>query len=576
MRSLLVYLKPYWKQALIAPLLMILEVAMDLMQPRMMQRIVDEGIRFGNQKLVLETGLIMLVFALLGAVGGIGCTVFAVRAAFYFGTDLRSSVYRKIQTLSFGNLDQLGTGQLVTRLTNDVTQVQEVVLIALRILVRVPLIMVGSLVMAFLTNPQLALMALPLIPPLAIMLWFVIRRAYPLYLRVQNALDRVNTIIQENLAGVRVIKAFVREEHEKQRFGEANTEMTTHSIQAMQLTAITGPVLLLLMNVCIAGIIWFGGTAVNQGTLTVGEIIAMITYLTQMLSSVLMVSMLLIRLSRAQASTERISEVLNSVPDVRDCPDALQEFHPQGRVAFENVTFGYGEPVLKEVSFVAEPGQTIAILGTTGSGKTSLVHLIPRFYDVTAGRVTIDGIDVRDIAQVALRAHIGIALQEAVLFSGTITENIRQGNLNAADDTVKAAARAAQADEFIADLPEAYATRLGQRGVNLSGGQKQRMSIARALIRKPTILILDDSTSAVDVETESSIQDALATLMKGRTSFVVAQRISTVLNADKILVLDDGRLVAEGTHQSLIRSSPIYCQIYESQLGEPDHVAGTS
>ncbi len=576
MRSLLVYLKPYWKQALIAPLLMILEVAMDLMQPRMMQRIVDEGIRFGNQKLVLETGLIMLVFALLGAVGGIGCTVFAVRAAFYFGTDLRSSVYRKIQTLSFGNLDQLGTGQLVTRLTNDVTQVQEVVLIALRILVRVPLIMVGSLVMAFLTNPQLALMALPLIPPLAIMLWFVIRRAYPLYLRVQNALDRVNTIIQENLAGVRVIKAFVREEHEKQRFGEANTEMTTHSIQAMQLTAITGPVLLLLMNVCIAGIIWFGGTAVNQGTLTVGEIIAMITYLTQMLSSVLMVSMLLIRLSRAQASTERISEVLNSVPDVRDCPDALQEFHPQGRVAFENVTFGYGEPVLKEVSFVAEPGQTIAILGTTGSGKTSLVHLIPRFYDVTAGRVTIDGIDVRDIAQVALRAHIGIALQEAVLFSGTITENIRQGNLNAADDTVKAAARAAQADEFIADLPEAYATRLGQRGVNLSGGQKQRMSIARALIRKPTILILDDSTSAVDVETESSIQDALATLMKGRTSFVVAQRISTVLNADKILVLDDGRLVAEGTHQSLIHSSPIYCQIYESQLGEPDHVAGTS
>jgi len=294
-----------------------------------------------------------------------------------------------------------------------------------------------------------------------------------------------------------------------------------------------------------------------------------------MLSSVLMVSMLMIRLSRAQASTERVNEVLNSIPDVQDRPDALQEFNPQGRVAFENVTFGYGEPVLKEVSFVAEPGQTVAILGTTGSGKTSLIHLIPRFYDVTSGRVTIDGIDVRDIAQAALRAHIGIALQEAVLFSGTITENIRQGNLKADDDAVKVAAQAAQADEFITNLPEAYATQIGQRGVNLSGGQKQRMSIARALIRKPTILILDDSTSAVDVETEVTIQDALAILMEGRTSFVVAQRISTVLKADKILVLDDGRLVAEGTHQSLINSSPIYRQIYDSQLGEPDYVAGT-
>ncbi len=575
MKSLLVYLKPYWKQALIAPLLMIVEVAMDLMQPRMMQRIVDDGIRSGNQKLVLETGLIMLIFALIGAVGGIGCTVFAVRAAFSFGTDLRSSVYRKMQTLSFGNLDQLGTGQLVTRLTNDVTQIQEVVLIGLRILVRIPLIMLGSLLMAFLTSPRLALMALPLLPPLALMLWFVVRRASPLYRRVQDALDRLNTVIQENLAGVRVIKAFVREEHEKGRFRDANVDMTAQSIQAMQLTAITGPVLLLLMNVCIAGIIWFGGIAANTGTLTVGEIIAVITYLTQMLSSVLMVSMLMIRLSRAQASTERVNEILNSIPDIQDRPNALQEFNPRGRVAFENVTFGYGEPVLKEVSFVAEPGQTVAILGTTGSGKTSLIHLIPRFYDVTEGRVTIDGVDVRDISHSALRAHIGIALQEAVLFSGTITENIRQGNLKADDDTVKDAAQAAQADEFITNLPEAYATQLGQRGVNLSGGQKQRMSIARALIRKPTILILDDSTSAVDVETEVSIQDALATLMDGRTSFVVAQRISTVLNADKILVLDDGRLVAEGTHQSLIHSSPIYRQIYDSQLGEPDHVAGT-
>ncbi len=576
MGMLLVYLKPYWKPALIAPVLMILEVAMDLMQPRMMQRIVDEGIRSGDQQLVLETGLLMIIFALLGAVGGIGCTVFAVRAAFNFGADLRNSVYRKIQAFSFGNLDELGTGQLVTRLTNDVTQTQELVLMALRILIRAPLITVGSLVMAFLTNPQLALTALPLIPPLLILLWIVIRRAQPLYLRVQRALDRVNTILQENLAGARVVKAFVREEHEKGRFAEANQDLTAQSIRAMQLTAIPGPVLLLLLNIGIALLVWFGGVSVNEGILTVGEIIAVITYLTQMLSSLLMVSMLLIRVSRAQASAERISEVLNSVAQIQDRPEALQEFHPQGRVAFENVTFGYGEPVLRNVSFVAEPGQTVAILGTTGSGKTSLIHLIPRFYDVSAGRVTIDGVDVRDICQAALRANIGIALQEAVLFSGTIEDNIRRGNLQAGEDEVKYAARAAQADAFVNGLPERYETALGQRGVNLSGGQKQRLAIARALVRKPTILILDDSTSAVDVETESLIQAELATLMQGRTSFVVAQRISTVLNADKILVLEDGRLVAEGTHRGLINTSPIYRQIYESQLGEPGHVASAS
>ncbi len=573
MRSLLIYLKPYWKQALIAPLLMVLEVTMDLLQPHMMQRIVDDGIRVGNQPLVFETGLVMLIFALLGAVGGIGCTIFAVRAAFNFGADLRSSLYRKIQSFSFGNLDQLGTGQLITNLTNDVSQVQDTVLIALRILVRVPLIMVGSLVMAYLTSPQLTLIALPLLVPLALLLWWIIRRAQPLYRRLQDALDRVNTVLQENLAGVRVIKAFVREEHEKERFGAANTNMTTSSIHAMQMTAITGPVLLLLLNIGTAGVLWFGGVQVSQNAITIGEIIAMITYLTQMLSSMLMVSNLIIRLSRAFASTERIVEVLNTVPTVQDRPQAQQTFQPQGRVAFEHVTFGYGEPVLKDVSFVAEPGQTVAILGTTGSGKTSLVHLIPRFYDVTDGRVTIDGIDVRDIRQDVLRARIGIALQEAVLFSGSIAENIRQGALQADNQAVQAAAQAAQAHDFIRNLPEEYATYLGQRGINLSGGQKQRTAIARALVRQPTILILDDSTSAVDVETETRIQAALVELMRGRTSFIVAQRISTVLNADKILVLDDGRLVAEGTHHTLIQSSPIYRQIYESQLGDPSHVA---
>ncbi len=541
MRHLLVYLKPYWKTALIAPLLMILEVTMDLLQPRMMQRIVDDGIQLGNQSLVLQTGLIMVCFALLGAVGGIGCTIFAVRAAVNTGTDLRSTIYRKIQTFSFGNLDRIGTGQLVTRLTSDVTAVQDVILISLRILVRAPLIGVGSLVMAFLTSPRLALVSVPLIPPLLLLLWFIIHKAHPLYTKVQASLDRVNTVIQESLAGVRVIKAFVREEHEEERFGAANVGLTTDSINAMQLTAITSPVTLLLLNFGIAGIIWFGGVNVQQGSVSVGEIIALITYLTQMLSTLVTVSMLLMRISRAQASADRLVEVLNSVPEVRDRPDAISDFQAQGLVAFENVTFGYGAPVLKDISFVAEPGQTVAILGTTGSGKTSLVHLIPRFYDVTAGRVTIDGIDVRDLTQAALRANIGISLQEAVLFSGTITENIRQGRADAQPTEIEAAARAAQAQSFISGLPEGYDTKVGQRGVNLSGGQKQRLAIARALVRQPTILILDDSTSAVDMETENLLQQELSVIMKGRTSFVVAQRISTVLNADKILVLDNGR-----------------------------------
>lgn len=573
MKQLLSHIRPYWKAAVIAPLLMILEVTMDLMQPRMMQRIVDEGIRQGNQSLVLQTGVIMIVFALFGAAGGIGCTIFAVRAAFNTGADLRSSVYRKISSLSFGNLDNLGTGQLVTRLTNDVTQVQEVLFIGLRVLVRVPLIGMGSLIMAFLTSPQLALIALPLTIPVLIMLWIIIRRAHPLYTKVQHSLDRVNTVIQENLAGVRVLKAFVREEHEKERFSEANSALVVDSIRAMNLTSVTNPVMLLLLNTGTAAVIWFGGIGANKGNISVGEIIAVITYLSQMLSTLVTVSMLLMRISRAQASADRIIEVLNSVPEILDRPDAIQEFQPKGRVAFENVTFSYGEPVLKDISFVAEPGQTVAILGSTGSGKTSLVHLIPRFYDVDSGAIKIDGIDVRDISQQALRQQISVSLQEAILFSGSITENIKQGNPLANTSSIQKAASIAQAQEFIDTLPEGYETQIGQRGVNLSGGQKQRLAIARAVVRQPRILILDDSTSAVDMETESKLQQALGETARQCTSFVVAQRISTVLTADKILVLENGELVAEGTHNELIQSSTAYRQIYESQLGEPEDVA---
>jgi ATP-binding cassette subfamily B protein len=377
--------------------------------------------------------------------------------------------------------------------------------------------------------------------------------------------------MQENLAGVRVVKAFVRDQHEIKRFRATNEGLMEQTVRAARTVAVAMPFMMLAVNLGVVGAIWFGGLQVTYGTMQMGQIIAFVNYLMRTLMSLMMVSMLVMMTARAQASAERIQEVLDSVPRIESRPDAVAAFVPRGRVAFENVAFSYdgngGAPVLRDINFVAEPGQTVAILGATGSGKSSLIHLIPRFYDVTGGRVTIDGVDVRDIEKGVLRRNVGIALQETVLFTGTIRDNIRYGRPDATDEEVIAAARVAQAHEFISEFPDGYDTVLGQRGVNLSGGQKQRIAIARALLIQPAVLILDDSTSSVDVETEARIQDALEDVMKGRTSFVIAQRISTVLNADKILVLDDGQIAAEGTHRELLASSPIYREIYESQLG---------
>jgi ATP-binding cassette, subfamily B, multidrug efflux pump len=563
------YIKPYRRDAIIAPLLMVLEVSMDLTLPFLMERMIDVGIAQQNLQVVMRTGLIMAVCACIGAVGGIGCTIFAVRVAMSYGADVRSSLFRKVHSLSFGNFDRLGTGNLITRLTNDVTQLQDAVLMSLRILVRSPALVVGSLVMAVITSPRLAPLLVVLVPLLSVILVIVIRKSWPLFSIVQSKLDRMNTTLQENLAGVRVVKAFVRGPYEQQRFGAANEEYRASSVAAMQVSASVGPIMMLLLNFGIAAAIWFGGVQVDRGTMTVGEIVAFTNYLRYLLFSLMMVSMLLVQLSRAGASAHRVVEVLNSRADVAD--PAPEEAAPvrMGPIAFENVSLSYdgGEPVLQDLSFVAQPGQTVAILGATGSGKSSLVSLIPRFYDVTAGRVTIGGVDVRDLSQAELRRCFGIALQDTILFSGAIADNIRQGKPDADADALDAAAVAAQAAEFISALPEGYETQLGERGVNLSGGQKQRVAIARALVRQPDILILDDSTSAVDVETEARIQASLDKLMAGRTSFVVAQRISTVLRADKILVLDDGKKVAEGTHAELLACSPIYREIYESQLG---------
>lgn len=570
-RKLLKYLKSYWHWAILAPLLMVLEVAMDLMQPRLIQRIVDQGIAQHNMSIVINTGLTMMGLAFIGAIGGIGCTVFSELAAQGFGADLRSALFRKVQTLSFANLDELETGALITRLTNDVTHMQEVVSMMLRIMIRAPMMLIGSLVLAIMTSPRLALLIAVLGPMvLAIIVW-VIRRAYPLFSAVQRRLDELNTVLQENLAGVRVVKAFVRGAHEIARFMGVNTRLTEQTVRAVRIVAVNGPAMMFLLNMGVVGALWFGGSAIKVGTMQVGQLIAFINYLTRTLMSLNMVSMIVVRFAHAQASADRIEEVMVSEPTVQDKPNAQPAQLSHGRVAFENVSFSYdghsSAPVLKDVSFVAEPGQTVAILGATGSGKSSLIHLIPRFYDVTAGRVTVDGADVRDVQQSTLRRHIGVALQEPVLFSGTIRDNIRYGRPEATDEEVIAVAKAAQAHDFIMSFPAGYDTVVGQRGVNLSGGQKQRIAIARALITQPAVLILDDSTSSVDVETETKIQEALDKVKQNRTCFVVAQRISTVLTADKILVLDNGQIAAEGTHRELLSSSSIYREIYESQLG---------
>ncbi|MEZ4640861.1 MAG: ABC transporter ATP-binding protein [Caldilineaceae bacterium] len=569
-RKLARFLRPYWLWSILAPLFMVLEVAMDLMQPRLIQHIIDQGIAQSDMDVVLHTGLFMAVVAAFGLIGGMGCTVYAIRAGQAFGADVRGALFRKVQSLSFGNLDTLETGKLITRLTNDVTQVTEVVMMLLRVMVRVPLLLIGSLIMAAVTSPRLTLLFVVLIPVVLLFLSWIVNRAFPMFGKVQQRLDVLNTVMQENLSGVRVVKAFVRARHEIGRFHRSNDNLMNQNIDAVRTVATAMPAMMLILNIGAVAALWIGGVQVKAGNMQVGQIIAFINYLTQTLMSLMMVSMLTMRISRAEASAVRINEVFDSEPTVQNKPDARRDFEGRGSVVFEDVTFGYDAeedlPVLRNVSFHAQPGETVALLGATGSGKSSLVNLLPRFYDVDSGRVLINGVDVRDVDEQTLRRHIGMALQESVLFSGTIRDNIRYGRPDATEDDVIAAAKLAQAHDFITGFPEGYDSLVGQRGVNLSGGQKQRIAIARALLVDPDLLILDDSTSAVDVETEARIQDALAEVRRGRTNFVVAQRISTVLGADRILVLDDGQIVAEGAHADLLASSEIYREIYESQM----------
>jgi len=572
------FVKPYGRLVVLGLLLLAVVVAVDLALPRLMQELINTGIRQRDMGAILNISLIMVGFTLVSTTGTVGSMIFAARVSQMAATDLRRELFVHIQSFSFANLDRLQTGQLVTRLTSDISQVAQLIWTTMRSFVRAPLMVAGSLILVFLTNWQLGLLMLVLMPITIVIFMFYASKAQPLFMQVQRKLDRLNTILQENLAGVRVVKAFARAGHENRRFDTANVDLMGRTIRVERMLAVLSPTLRLLVNLGLVAVVWFGGAQVVKGDLSVGEIVALSNYVWWVVWPLAMLSLSVGFVSSADASTQRIFEVLDSQPEVAD--EARAEPLPavKGRVALEDVVFTYSKhdenPVLEGINLVVEPGETVALVGATGAGKSTLINLVPRFYDVSKGRVTLDGVDVRDITLDSLRAQVGAVLQETVLFTGTVSDNIRYGRPDASDEEVVAAAQAAQAHDFIVSFPAGYDTPIGQRGVNLSGGQKQRIAIARALLARPRVLIMDDSTSSVDVETESKILSALDRFMANHTRLVVAQRLSTIMNADKIVVLDRGRIAASGTHGELLTSSPIYREIYQSQLG--NHEGETS
>ncbi|MCM3174317.1 ABC transporter ATP-binding protein [Paenibacillus sp. MER 99-2] len=579
MWSLKRFLTPYKSAAILAPLLMVLEVAMDLLQPKLMSSIVDDGVLAGDLSHIIRTGLFMLLFALIGWVGGAGCTLFSSKAAVGYGTDLRQELFDHIQTFSFRNLDTFREGSLITRLTSDITQMQTFVQMLLRMFIRSPMLIIGSVIMAFTISVKLAFILILTMPVLFILLYVLIRASYPLFASVQDKLDKVNAVLQENLAGIRVVKAFARANLERLRFKQSNQDYTETAVKAWRIVTLNAPVLSLMLNATIVAVLWFGGYQVVGGSIAAGDLIAFINYVTVVLSSLTSIGMMMMSFSRAKVSAARINEVLHTQPDIQSGSSIVSEGKTlsgmnrssSGQVEFRDVSFRYdGEPALTGITFTAKPGEKVALLGSTGSGKTSLVQLIPRLYDASQGEVLVNGVNVKQWDLHDLRSCVSIVLQESILFSGSIRDNIGYGKPNATEEEIRQAAQAAAAHEFIMNLKDGYDTELGQRGVNLSGGQKQRISIARALLMQPEVLILDDSTSAVDLRTEASIQKALHTLMKDSTTILIAQRISSVQDADCIYVLEEGRIVASGTHDQLMAHSPLYQSIYDSQQRKED------
>ena len=564
------YVKPYWSAFIFGPLLMLTEVLGEIMLPKLMSLIINNGVANRDLSYIITVGVLMILATLVMAIGGIGGAYFSAKASINFTGDLREDLFAKVQAFSFKNIDTYSTGSLVTRLTNDIQQIQNVMMMALRMMLRAPGLLVGALIMAFLMNARLAVIILIVIPLLTLAIAIILKTAFPRFTTMQKKLDRLNSGIQEALTNVRVIKSFVREDYEEEKFKDMNLDLKKSSLRAMNIVIATMPVMMLAMNITTLAVVWYGGNIIIAGVMQVGDLTAFTTYIVQILMSLMMLSMVFLQSSRAMASVKRINEVMDTEIDLTDEHATRKDLKvTEGRVEFKNVSFSYendsDEKVLEHINFTAKPGQTIGIIGATGSGKTTLVQMIPRLYDATEGQVLVDGVDVREYSLEHLREGVGMVLQKNVLFSGTIEENLRWGDENATDEEIRAMAESAQADSFVQSFTNGYQTDMGQGGVNVSGGQKQRLCIARALLKKPKILILDDSTSAVDTATEAKIRECFQTTLKATTKLIIAQRIGSVEGADEIIVLDDGKIIGMGTHDELLKNCEAYQEIYYSQ-----------
>lgn len=575
------YITPYLSAFVIGPLMMLTEVAGEVMLPKFMSMIINNGVASRNVAYIGKMGTLMVLTVLFMAVGGILGAYFSAKASISFTSDMRNDLFRKVQQFSFENIDDYSTGSLVTRLTNDVQQVQNVLMMGLRMALRAPGMFLGALIMAFMMNRQLAVIILIVIPLLLATILLILKTAFPRFGEMQRRLDRLNSGIQESLTNVRVVKSFVREDHEIEKFSKLNDDLKESSLRALRIVIATMPVMMFAMNVTTLAVVWYGGNIIIAGKMPVGDLTAFTTYIVQILMSLMMLSMVFLQSSRASASMKRINEIFNTEIGLNDDHAKNKDKKvTEGRVEFKNVSFGYSgengrkDLVLEGISFTAEPGQTIGIIGSTGSGKTSLVQLIPRLYDVTGGEVLVDGVNVKEYSLKHLREGVGMVLQKNILFSGTIEENLRWGNEDAPMEDVIRFSESAQADPFVKTFKNGYDTEMGQGGVNVSGGQKQRLCIARALLKRPKILILDDSTSAVDTATEAKIRESLYHDLKDTTKIIIAQRISSVQEADQILVLEDGKIIGHGTHEELLKTCEAYSEIYTTQIGNQSIRAG--